>query len=265
MAVNLADDRLPCGHDIDQLWDHLAKGTPDEHARSCEYCQAALNEIRPLHTAISELAAEPVRPPADLSGRVMAAVRARISAAPRIALPGQAGNRLFISECAAAFILRAAATPSTAYAPAKCPLTPDAHDMSTSADLKLSISLRFDMPALAAARAVRIAVRHGRPRPARPHARPYRHRRGRRSRRLTGIGVEDRRNLENRVVDGQQVGHRTPWKFWQVFKDVVRTWIASASRWETRSLTRTGGLLIDACLTTPSPGDQANVQVGGSS
>ena len=72
MAVNLAGDRLPCGHDIDQLWDHLTKGTPDEHARSCEYCQAALNEIRPLRTATSELAAEPVRPPADLSGKVMA-------------------------------------------------------------------------------------------------------------------------------------------------------------------------------------------------
>ena len=31
--------------------------------------------------------------------------------------------------------------------------------MSTSTDLKLSISLRFDMPALAAATAVRMAVR----------------------------------------------------------------------------------------------------------
>jgi hypothetical protein len=31
--------------------------------------------------------------------------------------------------------------------------------MSTYTDLKLSISLRFDMPVLAAARAVRVAVR----------------------------------------------------------------------------------------------------------
>jgi hypothetical protein len=158
MAVKLADDRLPCGHDIDQLWDHLAKGTPDEHARSCEYCQAALNEIRPLRTATSELAAQPVRPPADLSGRVMAAVRARTSAAPRIALPGPAGNRLFISERAAAFILRAAGDTVDGVRARSCRLTPDAHDVSASADLKLSISLRFDMPALAAARAVRMAV-----------------------------------------------------------------------------------------------------------
>jgi hypothetical protein len=159
MAVNLADGRLPCGHDIDQLWDQLAKGTPDEHARSCEYCQAALNEIRPLHTATSELAAEPVRPPADLSGKVMAAVRARIGAAPRIALPGPSGNRLFISERAAAFILRAAGDTVDGVRARSCRLTPDAHDMSIPTDLRLSISLRFDMPALAVARAVRMAVR----------------------------------------------------------------------------------------------------------
>src|SRR5205814_4550970 len=108
MAVNPAGDRLPCGHDIDQLWDHLAQGTLGEHHRSCEHCQAALTEMRPLRTAISALAAEPVRPPADLRARVMAGVRARAGAASRIALPGPAGSRLAISEHAAASILRPA-------------------------------------------------------------------------------------------------------------------------------------------------------------
>ncbi len=159
MAVNLGDDRFPCGHDIDQLWDRLTKGTPDEHARSCEYCQAALSEISPLRTATSELAAVPVRPPADLSGKVMAAVRARIAAPPRIALPGAAGNRLLISERTAALILRAAGDTVDGVRARSCRLTPDPHDMSTTTDLKLSISLRFDTPALAAARAVRMAVR----------------------------------------------------------------------------------------------------------
>jgi len=159
MAVNLTGDRLPCGHDIDQLWDHLVRGAPDEHARSCEHCQAALAEIRPLHTAISALAAEPVRPPADLRAKVMAAVRARMAAAPRIALPGPAGNRLVISEHAAAIILRAAGDTVDGVRARSCRLPPDAHDMSTDTDLKLSISLRFDMPVLAAARAVRVAVR----------------------------------------------------------------------------------------------------------
>jgi hypothetical protein len=159
MAVNLADDCLPCGHDIDQLWDHLTNGIPDEHARLCEYCQAAFSEFRPLYTATSELAAEPVRLPADLSGKVMAAVRARIAVTPGIALPGPAGNRLFISEHAAAFILRAAGDTVDGVRARSCRLTPDAREVSTFTDLKLSISLRFDMPALPAARAVRMAVR----------------------------------------------------------------------------------------------------------
>jgi hypothetical protein len=159
MAVNVAGDRLPCGHDIDQLWDYLVKDAPDEHARSCAHCQAALNEIRPLRTATSELAAEPVRPPADLSSKVMVVVRARTASAPRVALPGTAGNRLFISERAAAFILRAAGDTVDGVRARSCQLTPDPHDLSTSTDLKLSISLRFGMPALAAARAVRMAVR----------------------------------------------------------------------------------------------------------
>jgi len=159
MAVNLTGDRLPCGHDIDQLWDHLVRGAPDEHARSCEHCQAALTEIRPLHTAISVLAAEPVRPPADLHAKVMAAVRARMAIAPRITLPGPAGNRLVISEHAAAIILRAAGDTVDGVRARSCRLPPDAPEMGTVTDLKLSISLRFGMPVLAAARAVRVAVR----------------------------------------------------------------------------------------------------------
>jgi hypothetical protein len=159
MAVNLGGDRLPCGHDIDQLWDHLAQDPPDEHAQSCEHCQAALTEIRPLRTAVSMLAAEPVRPPADLHAKVMAVVRARMAAAPRIALPGPAGNQLVISEHAAAMILRAAGDTVDGVRARSCRLPPHARDVGTVTDLRLSISLRVDVPVLAAARAVRVAVR----------------------------------------------------------------------------------------------------------
>jgi len=159
MAVNPAGDRLPCGRHADELWDHLARGTPDEHARACEHCQAALDEIRPLLTATSELAAEPARPPDDLTGRVMTVIRARIPPAPRIALPGPAGIRLHISEHAAAIILRAAGDTVEGVRARSCQLTPAGHDNSTPADLKLTISLRYNMSALAAATAVRIAVR----------------------------------------------------------------------------------------------------------
>ncbi len=160
MAVNLAAGRLPCGHDIDQLWDDLADSTLDEHARGCEYCQAALTEIRPLRAATSELAAEPVRPPADLSARVMAVIRARIPSAPRIALSGPAGIRLSISEHAAAIVLRAAGDTVDGVRARSCRLTPVARDMCNSAGLRLTISIRYGLPALAAARAVRVAVRN---------------------------------------------------------------------------------------------------------
>lgn len=159
MAVNLVGDRLPCGHDIDQLWDYLVRDVSDEHARSCEHCQAALTEIRPLRTALSALAAEPVRPPTDLYAKVMAAVRAQMVGIPRIALPAPAGNRLVISEHAAAVILRAAGDTVNGVRARSCRLPLDTRDMSTATDLKLSISLRFDVPVLAAARAVRVAVR----------------------------------------------------------------------------------------------------------
>jgi len=46
MAVNPDGDTLACGHHVDELWNHLACGTPDPHARACEHCQAALTEIR---------------------------------------------------------------------------------------------------------------------------------------------------------------------------------------------------------------------------
>ena len=159
MAVNLAVDHLPCGRQVDKLWEHLAHGAPDEHARSCEHCQAALTELRPLRKALRALAAEPVRPPADLHARVMAAVRGRTAAAPRIALPGPGGNRLVISEHAVAVILRAAGDTVDGVRARSCRLPRDAQNLSTATDLELSISLRCDMPVAAAARAVRVALR----------------------------------------------------------------------------------------------------------
>jgi uncharacterized alkaline shock family protein YloU len=159
VAVNGASDRLPCGHHVEQLWSDLARGAPGGHARACEHCQAAAAAISPLLTATGELAAEPARPPDDLVGRVMAVIRTRIPPAPRIALPSPAGIRLQISERAAAVILRAAGDSVEGVHARSCQLTPAAPGKSASTGLKLTISLRYGVPALAAARAVRAAVR----------------------------------------------------------------------------------------------------------
>jgi hypothetical protein len=164
VAVNGASGRLPCGHHIEQLWNDLARGDPGGHARACEHCQAALAAIGPLLTATGELATgelatQRARPPDDLARRVMAVIRARVPPAPPIALPSPAGVRLQISEHAAAVILRAAGDSVEGVHARSCRLTPAAPGRSAAAGLKLTISLRYGVPALAAARAVRAAVR----------------------------------------------------------------------------------------------------------
>jgi hypothetical protein len=160
MAVNLAASRLPCGYAVDQLWDDLAGGALDGHARQCEHCQDALAQIGPLRTAVSELAAQPLLPPVELSGRVMAMVGMRLPPAPRILLPGPAGIRLAISERAAAIVLRAAGDAVEGVRARSCRLTPADRGMGASAALRLTISIRYGLPALGAARAVRAAIRN---------------------------------------------------------------------------------------------------------
>lgn len=171
MAVNLAGGQLPCGRPVNTLWNHIAYGTVDEHIRGCEYCQVALAQIRRLLMATGDTTGdttgdmtgartgERVRPPADLPRRVMAVIRAQLPPAPRVMLPGPSGNRLNISEQAVAFILRAAGDSVDGVRARSCRLTAAAPGVSTDADLELSISLRYGMPAPAAARAVRAAVR----------------------------------------------------------------------------------------------------------
>lgn len=159
MAINPDGDRLPCGRHIGQMWNHLADGRPDDHVPGCQYCQAALSEIRPLFQATRELAAEPVSPPDDLAARIMTVIRARMHPGARIPLPGPAGMGLDISERAAAVILRAAGDTIDCVRVRSCRLTPAAQDGHTAAGLKLTISLRYGMTAAAAARAVRAAVR----------------------------------------------------------------------------------------------------------
>jgi hypothetical protein len=158
MAVNPADDKLPCGHHAGQLWDSLSEGTPQIHSRSCPHCQAALAEIRPVAEAIRQLAAEPVSPPADLAANVMNAIRARIHRYHRIQLPAPAGMRLNIREQAATAILRAAADRVDGARTRSCRLI-CAPASETLTGVQLTISVRYGTPVGQRAAAVRAAVR----------------------------------------------------------------------------------------------------------
>ena len=183
MAVNPADDRLTCGRYAGQLWDSLRQGTPDEHSRSCPHCQAALAEIRPVAEAVSQLAAGPVSPPADLAANVMNAIRARIHRNHRIQLPAPAGMRLDIREHAAAGILRTAADRVDGVRARSCRLIGVAAN-ETLTGVQLAISVRYGTPPAACRRRTRCGTRR-RPVPAGPGPGQHQHRRHRHLRLLT--------------------------------------------------------------------------------
>lgn len=158
MAVNPADDRLPCGRYVGQLWDILSENSPGEHSRRCPHCQAALAKIRPVAEVISQLAAEPISPPADLASNVMNAIRARIHRNHRVPLPAPAGMRLDIRQQAAIAILRAAADRVDGVRARSCQLIRAAASEALTG-VHLTISVRYGTPADERAAAVRATVR----------------------------------------------------------------------------------------------------------
>lgn len=160
MEMNQVTDRLPCGRRVDDLWDQQASGAFGRHARTCGYCQAVLAEMLPLRVATRALAADPASAPADLAQRVMAAIGSRITPTTRVPLSGPAGMRLGISDRAAAVILRAAGDTVAGVRARSCRLVPAVPGApAPSHGIALTISVRYGLPAPAAARAVRAAVR----------------------------------------------------------------------------------------------------------
>lgn len=109
MAVNQAteDYLLPCARRLEDIWERVDAGVPpvDEHERTCPHCTTARESLVLLHSATRQLADEPLTPPAGLTGRIMAAVRADIRRATMIPLPAPRGG-VQISEQAIAVVLR---------------------------------------------------------------------------------------------------------------------------------------------------------------
>ncbi|MBV9095423.1 MAG: Asp23/Gls24 family envelope stress response protein [Streptosporangiaceae bacterium] len=74
----LAAVTLPCGADIDLLFEQVADGRgadQDAHQRQCVHCQAALSEFSALWDPFAELAATPVPAPPGLVAAVMSQIR----------------------------------------------------------------------------------------------------------------------------------------------------------------------------------------------
>ena len=107
MAVNRTSEgyALPCGRQIEALWESLEAGTAgraDSHEQDCPHCQTALSGLTALRDATRELAAEPVSVPPRLAGRIMAAVRADVRRTRMLPLPmADAGPRSDRAACGA--------------------------------------------------------------------------------------------------------------------------------------------------------------------
>ncbi|CRY76262.1 MULTISPECIES: Asp23/Gls24 family envelope stress response protein [Nocardia] len=115
MAVNDTTEQnyvLPCGRDIEQVWERLdmvRAGFGDEHDMTCEYCRGARESLLALRAATAELIEEPTAPPPDLVTRIMSAVRAEARRGRTLRLATDQPGAVEVSEQAVAAVLRYAA------------------------------------------------------------------------------------------------------------------------------------------------------------
>ncbi|GAA5060107.1 anti-sigma factor family protein [Nocardia callitridis] len=153
MAVNGTTDteqdyRLPCGREIEQVWDRLdavEAGLGDEHENTCPHCAAARDSLRALRAATEELIDEPEPTPPDLVGRIMSAVRAESRRGRSVELPTDQPGTVDISEQAVAAVVRYAADTVAGVRARRCRVHPVGSDDDGCAlvDVELALAIRF--------------------------------------------------------------------------------------------------------------------------
>jgi hypothetical protein len=175
MAVNQTSEgyALPCGRDLEALWERLDAGTaglPGTHEQDCPHCQTALSGLTALRAATQALAAAPVAVPPRLTGRIMAAVRADRRRPRMLPLPAaglEPGGQAEISQAAVAVMLRYAADSVDGVRARRCAVrarpADDAPDGTAGwVDVELSLTLRYGVTpgeqVLAAVRRALLAV-----------------------------------------------------------------------------------------------------------
>ncbi len=78
LATLLQSDALPCGHDIDELFEQVADGHGDEltgHQRGCVHCRAAITEFTRLWEPVRASIRTPLPTPGEIVGAVVGRVR----------------------------------------------------------------------------------------------------------------------------------------------------------------------------------------------
>jgi hypothetical protein len=174
MAVNQTEDgfTLPCGRELEGLWEGLDAGTagrPGSHEQACPHCRTALSGLTALREATRALAEQPVPVPGQLTGRIMAAVRAEVRRSRMVPLTGpglEPGGRAEISEQAVAAVLRFAADGIEGIRARRCTVRPHVGDDGGQAgggagvvDVVMTLAIRYGTgPAEDVLEAVRRAV-----------------------------------------------------------------------------------------------------------
>ncbi|WP_040837196.1 anti-sigma factor family protein [Nocardia brevicatena] len=167
MAVNETtepDYRLPCGRDLEQVWERLdavESGHADAHEIDCQHCRAARESLKALREATRQLIDEPEAPPPDLSERIMSTVRAEMRRGRILALPTSRPGQVQISEQAVAAVVRYAADSVSGVRARRCRVA--AADAGPGGehlvDIELTVAIRFGADTAESLTAVRERVR----------------------------------------------------------------------------------------------------------
>ncbi|WP_031464832.1 Asp23/Gls24 family envelope stress response protein [Sciscionella sediminilitoris] len=152
---------LPCGRELEQVWQNLETGRTDEHEVSCRHCTTARESLGALRTATTELLADQERPSSALTERIMSAVRAEVRRGDLLPLPPTELGPVEISEQAVAVVLRYAADEVTGVRARRCRVrvTEENREGVVFVAAELTIAVAHATGVEAAAEAVRERVR----------------------------------------------------------------------------------------------------------
>ncbi|AUI57300.1 hypothetical protein [Amycolatopsis sp. BJA-103] len=160
MAMNHAtqDYLLPCGRDVEQVWERLDEvdaGRADAHELDCPHCRATRESLRVLRGLTRELADDDAEPSPDLASRIMSAVRAEVRRRDLVPLASPEPGEVQVSDQAVAAVLRFAADSVDGVRARHCRVRRSAEDtdaLAVDVELSLAIAHDFDGDSLAVVR-----------------------------------------------------------------------------------------------------------------
>jgi hypothetical protein len=148
---------LPCGRDVEDVWEHLDDNDDNDdngHGRTCPHCLRTQQSLTVLRDLTRELADDDTAPPRDLTGRIMAAVRADLR---RHELLGQEARGVRVSAQAVAAVLRYATDGVEGVRARRCRVTEVPGD-GLAVEVDMTVVVAFGLFALSTLDEVRARV-----------------------------------------------------------------------------------------------------------